>query len=51
MSLSTVVLVASETAEHSEPAVSPYVVGGGALGILLLTLLVVLSFGAGREHS
>ncbi|WP_170126024.1 hypothetical protein [Nocardioides speluncae] len=51
MSLSTVVLAASETAEHSEPAINPYVVGGIALGILLLMLLVTLSFGAGREHS
>lgn len=51
MSLSTVVLAASETAEHSEPAISPYAVGGIALGILFLLLVVVLSFGAGREHS
>lgn len=42
-------LVAS--AEHGEPAVSPYVVGGSALGLLLLLLLGLVAFGGGREHS
>ena len=46
--LSTVAVLASESAE---PALSPYAVGGIALGILLLALLAVVSFGGGREHS
>ena len=49
--LSTVTLFAAETAEHSEPAVSPYVVGGVALALLVVLLLAVVSFGGGREHS
>jgi hypothetical protein len=36
---------------HSEPTIHPYAVGGLALGILLLLMLVLLAFGAGREHS
>ena len=49
--LSTVTLFAAETAEHSEPVVSPYVVGGVTLVILMVLLLAVVSFGGGREHS
>jgi hypothetical protein len=45
------VLVAEESAEKSEPLIHPYLVGGGALGILLLALVALLAFGAGREHS
>jgi hypothetical protein len=51
MSLSTLVITASESAEHGEPAVHPYVVGGVALGILLVLLLVLVAVGGGREHS
>ncbi|MDT0184353.1 hypothetical protein Q9S36_29580 [Microbacterium sp. ARD31] len=49
--LSTVTTLAAETAEHGEPALHPYVVGGIALAILLVLLLAVISFGGGREHS
>ena len=51
MSLSVLALMAEETADKGELAVSPYAVGGTALGILLLLLLGLLAFGAGREHS
>ena len=49
--LSTVTTLAAETAEHGEPALHPYVVGGIALALLLVLLLAVISFGGGREHS
>jgi len=32
-------------------AISSYAVGGGILGILLFALIVLLMFGAGRDHS
>ncbi len=47
--LSTVIILAAEA--ESEPAVSPYVIGGTALVVLLVLLLAVVSFGGGREHS
>jgi hypothetical protein len=31
--------------------INHWIVGGGVLGILLLVLLGLLAFGAGREHS
>ena len=48
--LSTAITLASEASEQ-EPAIHPYAVGAIALGILLLMLLVLVSFGGGREHS
>lgn len=50
MSLTSFIIAAAE-AESSEPAVSPWLVGGIALGILLFALACLLMFGAGREHS
>ncbi|SEC81460.1 hypothetical protein SAMN04489844_3043 [Nocardioides exalbidus] len=47
--LSTVITLAAEA--ESEPAISPYVVGAVALGLLIVLLLAVVSFGGGREHS
>ncbi len=44
-----VILVSA--AESGESPISPYAVGGIALGILLLSLLILLSFAGGREHS
>jgi hypothetical protein len=41
----------TESAGHESGGVNPYVVGGIALGILLVLLLAVISFGGGREHS
>ena len=38
-------------AEHGEPAVPAYAVGGIALALLLVLVLAVISFGGGREHS
>ncbi|CAM3451021.1 hypothetical protein NODU109028_17585 [Nocardioides dubius] len=49
MSISTLVIAASESS--GEPTLSPYAVGGIALGILLALLVVLIMFGAGREHS
>jgi hypothetical protein len=48
--LSTVITLAAE-AEHGDPVLHPYAVGGIALGLLLLLLVAVISFGGGREHS
>ena len=49
--LSTAITLAAETSGHSEPAIHPYAVGAIALGILLLMLLALVTFGGGREHS
>ena len=49
--LSTVITLAAENVEHGEPVLHPYAVGGIALGLLLVLLLAVVSFGGGREHS
>ena len=52
MSLSALTIQAAEIAEsHGEPAVSPYVIGAIALGILLALLLALITFGGGREHT
>jgi hypothetical protein len=51
MSLSTLAIALSESAVEAEPAVSPYTVGAIALGILIVTMLILLAFGGGREHS
>lgn len=51
MSLTTVAVLAAEAETHSEPAVSPWVVGGIALGILLAMMVALVAFGGGREHS
>jgi hypothetical protein len=48
MLLSSLVNAAEET--HSA-AISPIAVGAISLGILLLLLVGLLMFGAGREHS
>lgn len=34
-----------------EEGVSPWLVGGGVLGILLLLVIGLVAFGGGREHS
>jgi hypothetical protein len=48
--LNSLTVLAAE-AEHSEAAISPYVVGAVALALLLVLLVAVVSFGGGREHS
>jgi hypothetical protein len=48
--VTTVVPALSEGAAH-EPAVSPYVVGVSVFGVLLVLMLGLLMFGAGRDHS
>ena len=37
--------------EHGEPAVNPWLIGGGTLAILLILLVALVAFGGGREHS
>jgi hypothetical protein len=49
--LSTLLPLAVDTGENASPEVHPYVVGAVALGLLLVLLLAVVSFGGGREHS
>ncbi|WP_232675902.1 hypothetical protein [Nocardioides sp. R-C-SC26] len=50
--LHTAVLRASEEVEHhGDPAVSPWVIGGLALAILLGMLFALMAFGGGRDHS
>ncbi len=49
--LSTVTLLAAETAEHGDPAIHPYWIGVIALSLLLALVLAVVSIGGGREHS
>jgi hypothetical protein len=49
--LSSLIIVLAAEAEHGDAVVSPYVVGGVALGLLLVLLAAVVSFGGGREHS
>jgi|APDOM4702015023_1054809.scaffolds.fasta_scaffold566792_1 hypothetical protein len=55
MSLSALTVLAASVsaaeAEHGDPVIHPYFVGGIALGLLLLLVLAVISFGGGREHS
>ncbi len=47
----TALVLAAESAAHGEGGVSPYLVGGTALGLLLLLLFVVVAVGGGREHT
>ena len=49
MLLTSLITAAEEST--SAPAVSPYVVGGVALLLLLAMLSGILMFGKGREHS
>ncbi len=51
MSLTDLLLAAEGTSENVDPLIHPYVVGGLALGVLLLALVALLAFGRGREHS
>jgi hypothetical protein len=48
--VTTVAPALSESAQH-EPAVSPWLVGGGTFAVLVALLLGLLMFGAGRDHS
>ena len=44
-------LIAAAATVPLETEINPFAVGGGILLGLLLLLVVVLSFGAGREHT
>jgi len=45
----TLLVTASESAHGG--GIHPYAVGGIALGILLVLMLILLAIGGGREHS
>lgn len=51
MSLRDLAVLATESVEGGEVFISPYAVGGGILAFLLIALVALLMFGAGREHS
>ncbi len=51
VSAMTLSAIAAAAVEHGEPAISPYAVGGIALGLLLAVLGALVAFGGGREHS
>jgi hypothetical protein len=38
-------------AESAVSGINPFFVGGGVLLLLVLVMLALLSFGAGRDHS
>lgn len=44
-------MLAAEEAAHGEAAINPFVIGGIALGVLLVLLLITFLFGLGREHT
>lgn len=48
---STVAPVLAESTVHESSGVSPYLVGGVTVAILMAMLLGLLMFGAGRDHS
>lgn len=51
LDLTSLAAEAADAAEHGEAAINHWVVGGTALGILLLLLLITVLFGLGREHT
>ena len=50
MSLTSLTIVAAE-ASHGDLAIHPYLVGVIVFAILAALIVVLLMFGAGREHS
>ncbi len=47
----SILAAAEEGAEHTRDiGIDPYAVGGIALGILVLAIVLLMSFGKGREH-
>ncbi len=48
---SHIVSAVASAAEAHELPIHPYGIGAIALGILLVLLLILLAFGAGRDHS
>ncbi|MFZ2501812.1 MAG: hypothetical protein WAW88_03935 [Nocardioides sp.] len=49
--LSTHIMLLAEGAEGEWSLFWPVTIGGGILTILFLALLIVVSIGAGRDHS
>jgi hypothetical protein len=44
-------VVAVISAAEDEPAIDPWLIGGGTLLLLLLVLGALIAFGGGRDHS
>ena len=51
MSLTAIVLLAAEEGEKEVNKAISFGIGGLALGILVLLMVVLVAFGGGREHS
>jgi hypothetical protein len=47
----TLITLAAESGSHESAGVTPYLIGGSALVVLLALLFIVVTFGGGREHS
>lgn len=48
MSVAPLLVSAAETVRHG---ISPWFIGGGVLLLLVLSMVALLAFGAGRDHS
>ncbi len=44
-------ILAAESTSHESGGVNAYLIGGIALAVLLVLLMIVVAFGGGREHS
>jgi hypothetical protein len=51
MSMSVVLPLTQESAVHADPLIPAWAVGALVLGTLIFLLVVLLMFGAGRDHS
>ena len=47
----TALVVVRAAEESGDPALNPWLVGGGVLAFLLLALIGLIAFGGGRDHS
>ena len=51
MSLTSLITTATETTTAESGGVNHWVVGAGVLALLLVLMIGLLMFGAGRDHS
>ena len=51
MPFHSVVVLAAESGAHEESEVSPWLIGGVILAVLVLLLIILVAFAGGREHS